>query len=264
MIRREYYQGPKVTDDLMDFNPSESSITIFGNSKNIDRLKDLNITNLWVIGVRDKELHKILSCVKPQFINLYQILIKDLAVLENLTCTETIVLRWNTKSESLWNIARNTKLKELVIEDFPKISSIAPISNAANLEYLILEGGMWNSLKIDTLNPISDLKKLQFLRLANMHVKEGGLKPIAELRGLKELMLSNQFDTVDYAYLAAKLPDTECDYFKPYIKYESPIGKNDTMIVGKRKPFLNSKVDKEKMEKYEKDFYAMVKQFSLE
>jgi hypothetical protein len=64
---------------------------------------------------------------------------------------------------------------------------------------------------------------LQFIRLANMHVKEDGLKPIEELKNLKELMLSNQFETIDYAYLSVKLPDTTYGSFRPYIKYDKPI-----------------------------------------
>ena len=95
-----------------------------------------------------------------------------------------------------------------------------------------------------------------------MHVSEDGLRPIEVLKDLKELWLSNQFETIDYAYLSVKLPNTKCDSFKPYIKYDKPIGDRDTMITGKRKPFLNSLNDRTKIEKYERDFYKMVSDFS--
>ncbi|HZY39548.1 MAG TPA: hypothetical protein VFE53_22990 [Mucilaginibacter sp.] len=264
MIRREYYHGPKVIDDLNNFDPSCTSISIFGNAKNIERLKDLNIDQLWVIGARDKDLQKILQYIQPKFISIYQVLAQDLDILETLSNTETIVLRWNTKSERLWNMGHNNELRALTIEDFPKINSVEPIEKALNLEYLVLEGGMWKPLKIETLKPLSKLKKLQFLRLANLHVKEDGLKPVAELTNLKELMLSNQFETSDYAYLSVKLPHTKCDSFQPFIKYDKPIGNNDTVITGKRKPFLNYENDRAKIEKYSKDFYSMVKKFGLE
>ena len=262
MIRREYYNGPKVIEDLNNFNPVEKSITIFGKTKNINRLRDLDITHLWIIGAKNDDLIKILSLVKPQFVSVYQVLATDLSILETLTDTETIVLRWNTKCEELWNMANNNALKSLVIEDFSKITSVEPIKSAINLDYLILEGGMWKPLKIDTLKPLAALSNLRELRLANIQVKEDGLQPIGELMGLKELMLSNQFETKDYAYLSVKLPETKCDYFKPYIVYDRPIGNNDTMITGKRKPFLNSKVDKDRIKKYESEFYDMVTRFS--
>lgn len=262
MFRREYYTNPKYLSDLNDFNSAENELAIIANAKNIDKLKDLSITKLWLIGGKDKELEKIFSFVTPQFINVYQVLAKDLTILESLTNTETIVLRWNTKSDKLWNMSHNTGLKTLVIEDFPKITSIEAIASANYLEYLVLEGGMWNPLKLDTLKPLSELQMLKFLRLVNMHVREDGLRPIAVLKDLKELMLSNQFETIDYAYLSAKLPGTQCEYFKPYVKYDKPIGDRDIMIIGKRKPFLNSLNDRTKIEKYERDFYKMVSDFS--
>jgi Leucine-rich repeat (LRR) protein len=262
MIRKEYYQNPEFLRDLNEFDSLKTELAIFANAKNIDRLKDLNITKLWLIGGKDKELNKIFDLVKPQFLNIYQVLSKDLSIIETLVNTETIILRWNSKSDKLWNMTHNIELKALVIEDFSKISSIEEIGNAVNLDYLIIEGGMWTPIKLDTLKPLSNLLKLQFLRLANMRIKEDGLRLIANLKGLKELNVSNQFETIDYAYLSVKLPNTKCDSFKPYITYNKPIGNNDTMITGKRKPFLNSKDDKDKIEKYIIAFNDMVKQFS--
>jgi Leucine-rich repeat (LRR) protein len=262
MLRREYYKGPKYLDDLKDFDSSDNSIAIFGKAKNIERLKDLNISKLWLVGTNEKQLQQILSLTSPEFVNIYQILAKDLSILETLSKAETIVLRWNSKSHELWNMSCNKRLKALVIEDFQKISNINTISNARNLEYLVLEGGMWKPLKIDSLNPLSGLTKLQFLRLANMHVKKDGVIPISNLTNLKELDLSNQFETSDYAYLAAKLFDTKCDYFKPYIKLSRAIGGRDVMVIGKRKPFLNFEHDNIKIEKYVHEFDDMVKGFS--
>ncbi len=262
MLRREYYKGQKYLEDLKDFNSLDDSLAIFGKVKNIDRLKDLDIKRLWLYGANEKQLQQILSFISPDFISIYQILAKDLSILETLTETETMVLRWNSKSDQLWNMSHNKGLKALVIEDFQKISTVNPISNAGNLEYLVLEGGMWKPLKLDNLSPLAGLSKIQFLRLANMHVKIDGLTPIANLKGLEELDLSNQFETSEYAYLTAKLPDTKCNYFKPYIKLSNSIGGRDVMVIGKRKPFLNFELDKTKIKKYTSEFEEMVRGFS--
>lgn len=56
--------------------------------------------------------------------------------------------------------------------------------------------------------------------------------------------------------LSVTLPKTKCDCFKPYIFLSSPIEDKDVMVVGKRKPFLNSKVDVKKLQKYEEQFKA--------
>ncbi|HZX57903.1 MAG TPA: hypothetical protein VFE54_04235 [Mucilaginibacter sp.] len=262
MLRREYYKGQNYLADLKDFNSLDGSLAIFGKAKNIDRLKDLDIKKLWVYGANEKQLEQILSLISPDFISVYQVLAKDLSVLETLTETETIVLRWNSKSDWLWNMSHNKGLKALVIEDFQKISNVDAISKVNNLEYLVLEGGMWKPLKLDSLTPLAGLSKLQFLRLANMQVKIDGLRPIANLKDLQELDLSNQFETSDYAYLTAKLPDTKCNYFKPYIKLSNAIGGRDVMVIGKRKPFLNFELDKTKIKKYTFEFEEMVRGFS--
>ncbi|KON68784.1 hypothetical protein AKG34_08245 [Peribacillus butanolivorans] len=41
-----------------------------------------------------------------------------------------------------------------------------------------------------------------------------------------------------------------------FLRLGSPIGEDDVMVVGKRKPFLNSKVDVKKLQKYEEQFKA--------
>lgn len=95
-----------------------------GSAKNLDRLKELSIENLWLIGANDKELRKILPLVNLKFLNLYQVLAKDLTILETLDKTETIILNWNTKSTSLWDISKNKCLKSLEITDFSKLKEI--------------------------------------------------------------------------------------------------------------------------------------------
>src|SRR5688572_5460750 len=87
------------TQDLNDFDPRERSIFLSATAKNISRLSEFNIENLWLIGPNDKELKKILSFVSLRYLNVYQVLAKDLSVLESLDKAQTIILEWNTKAE---------------------------------------------------------------------------------------------------------------------------------------------------------------------
>ncbi|PEA98249.1 internalin, partial [Bacillus cereus] len=46
-----------------------------------------------------------------------------------------------------------------------------------------------------------------------------------------------------------------CDFFQPYIKFpDDSIDDKNIMVVGKRKPFLNSDTDLKKIKKYEEQF----------
>ncbi|OOR15677.1 internalin, partial [Bacillus cereus] len=50
------------------------------------------------------------------------------------------------------------------------------------------------------------------------------------------------------------LKNTKCDFFQPYIKMSDPIDHRNIMVIGKRKPFLNSDTDLKKIKKYEEQF----------
>ncbi|MGE7768860.1 leucine-rich repeat domain-containing protein, partial [Peribacillus sp. NPDC096540] len=57
------------------------------------------------------------------------------------------------------------------------------------------------------------------------------------------------------------IPNTKCDKFKPYVHLSSPIEEEDVMVVGKRKPFLNSKVNLQRLQKYEEQFKAFQRKY---
>jgi len=73
-------------------------------------------------------------------------------------------------------------------------------------------------------------------------------------------MVSYGFPTEDYAYLSVKRPDIKCDAFVPFIRRDM-FGDKDTMIVGFRKPFLNSKKDAARIAKYVQQFEALQARF---
>ncbi|WP_369691018.1 hypothetical protein [Robertmurraya korlensis] len=69
------------------------------------------------------------------------------------------------------------------------------------------------------------------------------------------MLISNQFPTEEYAKLSVALPNTKSDKFEAYV-HISPIGDKDIMVVGKRKPLLNSnsKSDVKRLQKYQEQF----------
>jgi hypothetical protein len=66
---------------------------------------------------------------------------------------------------------------------------------------------------------------------------------------------------VDYAYLSVALPQVQCKFFAPWVRVNQFDGK-DTMITGRRKPFLNSATHAEKIAAYEKAFARLQEQFA--
>ncbi|WP_308160472.1 leucine-rich repeat domain-containing protein [Bacillus sp. ISL-77] len=232
-----------------------SEVALQGKTKNLERLSDIsNIEKLWLFTVNQAQFDFILSCVRPKIIYIYEIKVEDLSSLELLSDIVEIHLCWNTKATKLWDLNKNNQLKYLSIEDFKKLNDFYPMQNCQSLEKLELSGGIWNTLNIDTLEPLKKLTNLKYLTLYNIRIKNESLVPLTSLSNLLELKISNQLPTEEYARLSVALPDTKCDLFEPYVKVDNPIEGKDIMVIGKRKPFLNSTTDSTKLRKYEEQF----------
>lgn len=249
---------PEFISDLANFDNSKTELHIRADVKNRKLLNELNIDKLWLIGAKEKDIEQIFSLQQPKYVSLYQFLAKDLSCLENLNKCETLITEWNTKATELWNLKSNPNLRKLAIRDYSKITDLSALENATQIESLSLDGGMDKKIKVNSLKPLSKLLQLEYLRLTNIKVADESLEPISDLINLKILELSNQFPTKEYANLAVKLTKTECSMFKAYhkvgIKDENGNLVYDRMIIGKRKPFLLSTKDQNRIEKYEKEF----------
>jgi len=122
----------------------------------------------------------------------------------------------------------------------------------------VLGGGHDKPLKIRTLQPLSALTNLKYLGLTNLKVGDDTLKHLSTLKQLEELEISNQFETKEYAWLSTRLRNTKCKMFEG----TNPCKINgvdnkivlDTMVTGRKKPFLLSTKDQLKIKKYIQEF----------
>ena len=189
----------------------------------------------------------------------------DLADLECPRLTH-LNITWATKLADVSALSRCSRLRYLELTDTPKVHDLSPLSKLANLRALVFQGGIWNRNRAQSLDPIADLPALEVLALLNLAVEEGGLRPLAKLARLKALFLSNQFETADYAYLSVHLPRTDCAQFEAYETLASEIGGNNVLVTGKRKPFLNTRdeMDRVRLEKYVAAFQALQAGFRAE
>lgn len=253
---------PEFTQDLKSVRTDIEELVIQGQTKNLQLLSAFtNLTKLWIYTVNQHQFEQIVSHVQPKYLLIYEMRVSDLSPLESLNNLEVVSLQWNTKATSLWDLGKNSNLYSLSIMDFPKLESLDSLETKPDICVLELEGGIWNALTVPTLDPLRKLVNLRHLTLMNIRVKDESLEPISELRQLEELSISNQFPTQEYARLSVRLPKTKCELFQPTILLESPIEDKDIMVVGKRKPFLNSKVDRIRIRKYEDQFREFQERF---
>ena len=141
-----------------------------------------------------------MGLVLSRVMHFYEMRVVDISALNNNSKLEELAIHWNSKLEDISPLASILKFKGLVLEDTPKIYDLSPLEKCVNLEILEYSGGMWKKNKANSLEYISHLSKLKYLRLLNLSVDSNGLKPLANLMGLEELELSNQLPTDEYAY----------------------------------------------------------------
>jgi len=215
----------------------------------------------YVAGIGDRDLASLAAFLDVKYLHFYELRAANFSPLSAISHLRNLKIHWNTKVIALHAIGQLRDLESLVLVDVPKAKDLSPLEAMPELAALEFSGGIWNPNHAILLAPIASLPKLEELVLTNLRVESGGLRPLARCRSLKTLTLSNQFDTEDYAYLSVALPPVKCESFAPWVRVNHSDGK-DTMITGRRKPFLNSKTDAIKISEYEEKFRQFQRQFA--
>jgi Leucine-rich repeat (LRR) protein len=187
---------PPVTDNLARLDKPPSRLSILGKTQNIGRLADFpSVEALWVGDVNERQFNEILPLIDPLYLLFDGLRVADLASLGRLRRLQAIEIRWNTKVTDVSFLENLTNLRLLALSHCPKVHDLSPIAALKNLEILDLSGGMWSTFKPDTLEPLGQLRNLRGLSLKAIRVKDQSLAPVARLKQLQELELSNQFPT---------------------------------------------------------------------
>lgn len=202
-----------------------------------------------------------------------------------------LCIKWSG-IKSIEKVISLTKLKYLHIGSSPSLAPLEPLTRVPNLEWLELENiracsdlsftnklkklkglsisGDLNSikyLKVKTLEPLIELQELYWLSLIGVIVENDGLSPLAKLRNLKYLFISNKYSFEDIAKLAGARPDIECDLFDPVSEvddfYRCKKCNNRLMVLpsGKGMPRMCKICDAIKLEQHINQFNEIAHQY---
>ncbi len=240
--------------------------------EDIDIIKRFpDATEISISGLTQETFEYFIVSYGAQFkaINFWKCpLVNDLKKIEHLHEVEYIVYFWNQRAENLWDFSKTKSLKGFSFDDFTQMPDISQISKSPTLEELNFGNKVWSTYILNTLEPLRDCTNLRNLTFSAKKILDNKIEPIASLTHLEKLEFpSNLFSTEQVAWLKAHLPASiNSKVLNPCWKNNNPItanGKNkDTVIVGKRKPLLDSVQDKKRIEKYVKKFNVMYDWYS--
>ena len=192
--------------------------------------------------------------------------LEDLTPLEDLSGLRMVSFYWNQRSTRLWNLSRTPHLTALRVEDFIRFHRLDDLLGGHALKELILGDAVWSKTTFETLEPLASLTGLLSLSLLPKRIDDGRIQPLGSLTNLENLRIPfNLFTTEQIAWLRARLPETVESEALSALLLTTPFdidGKQrDVLLIGKRKPWLNSEEDAARIQKHVSRFEQLVASF---
>ena len=240
----------KSTIDMIAEHPDKTEITLSGLTQE---------TFEYFVGTYGARFRAIQFWKCPK--------VENLSLLATLPDLQYLGFYWNQHATKLWDLSKSRSLLGLNFKDFTRMPDISPVADAPALEELDFGDAVMPSYQLRTLEPVGLCKKLTRLTFTLKSLDDGRIEPLGNLQTLRRLFFpSNFFTTEQVAWLKARLPEgVESEVLNASFRLNSPIpdkGKiKDTMVVGKRKPVLDSQQDSTKLARYEAQFQDRVAWF---
>lgn len=204
-----------IFEDLTSVPPDATFLATRGTARRLERIAELpQLEALWAnpaslellrAGAQAPALRAIYVC---HFKRLSEVSLAGALRLEHL------MLSWAPQLVDLGFLAGLPSLRTIYLEDMKRVD-LTTLPDLPEVTGLHLGGGMWSTLKVQTLEPLMRLPRLRYLRLSNVRPADGNLRPISELRDLRELYLPNFFELEEVARLAGALPNVAGNTLTP-------------------------------------------------
>jgi hypothetical protein len=190
------------------YDESNSSKEIKEWNKKLESLT--NVEYLWTYHKLNQEtFEKITRMRSLKGLNIKWSSIKSLEPIEGLQNIEHLHLGLSTNIYDLKSLKSLKNLITLETENLKKVKDWDVVGELDNLKGLGINGGMYEALKLNSIEFLKNLTTLKYLFLINTSVKNNSLKPIENLKQLQCIRLSNRWKEEQFENLRIKLPNLE-------------------------------------------------------
>lgn len=192
----------------------------------------------------------------------YNITNLGLSYLNNFKSLEVLNIRGGRISLSFPNMLDLKCLRTIYINDQSQSSEFIGIDSAPNLKNLYIgDFTFGKSISIIHFDNIVKIKNLTSLILSNIQIEFKELRKLKLSSSLIELTLNQKFEFEEFAELSVLLPNVQSNELRPWQYCKS--NKGDVKVNGKRKPFLDSQLDSEKILRYENEFIELKGKYAI-
>jgi len=204
-----------IFEDVSLAPPDATFIATRGTAAHVAKIPELDeLEALWA-NPASPELFR--ACAKaPRLRAIYVCHFKRLSDIQlaGAPSVEHLMLGWAPQLVDLGFLRELPALRTIYLEDMKRVD-LATLPELPNVTRLHLGGGMWSTLKVESLEPLTRLPQLRYVRLSNARPNDGRLRPLATLRELRELYLPNFFELEEVARLAGALPHVASNTLTP-------------------------------------------------
>lgn len=250
---------PEATQDLSTLTGTETLLSLTAKVEGFERLADLReLRTLWCSGIDAFRLDIIQRCEHLEALYIEDVRTTSLDGLRRLSKLSVLSINGATKVESLKWLDQLPPLAQLHLEHFPRVRDLSALRFHPHLHVLDVSGSMWTRMKVESFQPIGDLRDLRILYLTNIQAADGSLRPLRNLKKLSELNIADSYKWQEFAELSASLRDTECSWFEPFMndfgERCDSCGTDLVMLTGKGQPTVCPRCRRDRVEAHTKRF----------
>ena len=203
------------------------------------------------------ETYEFLSFFKCQ-------LISDFSPLEKLKKLEGVNIYWNIRANTLWDMSQNPKLTYLCLNSTKKITyNPIALHTSKNLKQVVFIGDMDTPYPMHSLEWMRGMSSLEKVNLHLIKLEDRSTDILEAMPSLKRFDFpAGMFTTEEIAYMCAKYPHISGRSLRAYNTEDAML--NDVRVCGYRKPGLDLPKGQARLDKYIKEFDALVEKYKAE
>lgn len=135
--------------------------------------------------------------------------IKSLSPIANTEFLRYLHIGSSPGIESILPLASQEGLEWLGLENVKRIDDLSPLEELTSLRGLLVEGSVWTTQRVKTLEPIGRLSQLEYLSIANLRAADETLRPLFSLRNLHSFHAAQWWDEKEIEELRRLNPSLE-------------------------------------------------------